>query len=69
MVHSEASNKCRPKNWSGELSPSITGPMQKATDEIDNELGGNESDDYGKWSDMILNCLLSEFPPKIKSKA
>jgi hypothetical protein len=43
--------------------------MQKATDEIDNELGGNESDDYGKWSDMILNCLLSEFPPKIKSKA
>lgn len=42
--------------------------MQETADEINDELGGDESDNYGEGSDVILNGLLSEFPPKIESK-
>ena len=43
--------------------------MQDTAGEIDNKLGGDESNDNREWSDLILNCVLGEFPPKVKSKA
>lgn len=63
MMHSECTNKSGSDDGSGELSPCVAPPMNKAGDEIYKELRSDKAKQGGKGSIMKSYSFNNEFDP------